>query len=139
MLSSAPLTVLGVPTSKTYADVSSLFDSSQDAATILHMPVLTTFFNPSNIDGLNPGDDGVTLWNMGMVFHEGLHGFTGMSDTQLQTALGCATVDQFKTHNLTYYCKRSPCTVLLSVHESVKWTLRQMWDGDSKATVRRYG
>ena len=35
--------------------------------------------------------------------------------------------------------KRPSCTVLLSVHESVKWTLRQMWDGDSKVTVVRCG
>jgi transposase-like protein len=37
------------------------------------------------------------------------------------------------------YRKRPSCTVLLSVHESVKWTLRQMWDGDSKVTVLRCG
>ena len=26
------------------------------------------------------------------------------------------------------YRKRTPSTVLLSVHESVRWTLQQMWD-----------
>lgn len=105
-LSNAKLTVLGVPTSQSNGTVNSIFDSSEDAATIPNMPVLTTFFNPSNMDGLAPGDDGVTLWNMGMVFHEGLHGFTGMSDVQLQRALGCATIDQFQTHNLTYYLEQ---------------------------------
>ena len=35
--------------------------------------------------------------------------------------------------------KRPICTVVISDHESVKWTLGQMWDGDSKATVRRCG
>jgi hypothetical protein len=102
-LSTAPLTVLGVPTSQSNANVKSIFDSSQDAATITGVPVLTTFFNPSNFD---TGGSGINLWNMGMVFHEGLHGFTGMSDVQLQNAFGCATVDQFKTHNLTYYLEQ---------------------------------
>jgi len=32
-------------------------------------------------------------------------------------------------------CKRPKCTVLLSVHESVRWTRRQEWSRCSRATT----
>ena len=38
-----------------------------------------------------------------------------------------------------YIGKRPKCTVLLSVHESVKWTLRQEWSRCSRATTPRCG
>jgi hypothetical protein len=41
--------------------------------------------------------------------------------------------------NIQMICKRPKCTVLLSVHESVKWTLRQEWSRCSRATTPRCG
>ncbi len=47
---------------------------------------LTVFFNPNNFNDYNYGANG---YEMGLVFHEGLHGFIGISDRDLKTALGC--------------------------------------------------
>ena len=62
---------------------------------------LTVFFNPSNFDTSNFG---ANTFNMAMTFHEGLHGFTGMDDFQLQGALGCSV--QFNSLNITDYVEQ---------------------------------
>jgi hypothetical protein len=40
---------------------------------------------------------------MAVIFHEGLHGFTGMDDLTLQQSLNCLTQDPLQTHNITNY------------------------------------
>jgi hypothetical protein len=76
------------------------FATGTAAATIPNKRPLTTFFNP---DLLVTQDGGRNLTMMGRIFHEGLHGFTGINDPGLQTRFGCMTVDPYQTQNLTVY------------------------------------
>jgi hypothetical protein len=100
--SRAPQTVLGRPSSQSNGLVMNLFGPSEDAATITGRPVLTTFFNPST-NNLLTSNSGVNNFNMAVIFHEGLHGFTGMDDLTLQQSLNCFTQDPLQTHNITNY------------------------------------
>jgi uncharacterized protein YjdB len=109
-LSTAPLSVLGVSALLTNKQVKSEFllpsgqpDPGAYAETEPGVPILTVFFNPYNFDKSNYG---INVTNMARVFHEGLHGFTAKSDTQLQQAFHCATVDQNNTTNITTYLKQ---------------------------------
>jgi hypothetical protein len=61
-------------------------DPNAYATTFPNQTPLTIFFNPNNFD---TSAYGVNLSNMGTVFHEGIHGFMGISDPDLQKALGC--------------------------------------------------
>ena len=68
---------------------------------------LTVFFNP------NPGPHGIdypteeptTSYNMAVLFHESLHGFTGKCDNDLQTAFHCTV--QLGTMNITDYVEQA--------------------------------
>jgi len=59
-----------------------------------------SFFRPAAID-LSQG--GVNDFNMGLLFHEALHGITGLGDSQLQHALGCVNQSGSNTSNITNY------------------------------------
>ena len=76
-----------------------LFGPTDTAAeTIPNRTPLTTFFNP----GLFQRDyDGANTDEMATIFHEGLHGFTGKTDSELQLALGCQ--QQVGSINITDY------------------------------------
>ena len=104
----APLSVLGSPQNGQVKDdflVNGTPDPLTDAATQIGRTPLTVFLNPFNFDtvgfGANPG-------NMAVVFHEGLHGFTGMSDVQIQGALGCTVHPPpvEKSRNITDYVEQ---------------------------------
>jgi hypothetical protein len=58
---------------------------------------------------------------MGMLFHEGLHGFTGMTDPQLQQALGCTVTPPplVNSLNITDYVKQ-----FLSIPQIVPGNIR---------------
>lgn len=111
--STAPLSVVGVSPLQRNGQVKDDFlsDPSLDAETIpskapqeeaaVATRALTVFFNPSNFDTSNFG---ANTFNMAMTFHEGLHGFTGMDDFQLQGALGCSV--QFNSLNITDYVEQ---------------------------------
>lgn len=62
---------------------------------------LLTFLRPTAI---NLSNGGVNDDNMSLLFHESLHGITGLKDTDLQTAFGCTT--KGGTHNLTDYVRQ---------------------------------
>jgi hypothetical protein len=101
-LSTAPVSLVGISSFISNAKVKDQFsDPAQDAETVLNQPQLTVFFNPSNLDKSNFG---VNTFNMAIVFHEGLHGFTGMTDGQLQSALGCTV--QIASINITDYLEQ---------------------------------
>jgi hypothetical protein len=80
-------------------DYNGLFGPTDTAAeTIPNRTPLTTFFNP----GLFQRDyDGANTDEMATIFHEGLHGFTGKTDSELQLALGCQ--QQVGSINITDY------------------------------------
>ena len=44
------------------------------------------------------------MLNMAMIFHEGFHGKIGISDSDLQKALGCNVQDD--TRNVTWYLEQ---------------------------------
>jgi hypothetical protein len=71
----------------------------ETAATEGGITPLTTFFNPNEVDYTN--DQSAISYNMAVVFHEGLHGFTGKCDPELQKAFKCTV--QLGTRNITYY------------------------------------
>ena len=77
------------------------------AATLTPSSPLQTFFRPSAIS-LDSG--GANVLNMATIFHEALHGKTGLYDSDLQKALGCTQQDD--TRNITWYLEsfvvRSP-------------------------------
>ncbi|HXE90793.1 MAG TPA: hypothetical protein VNK82_07520 [Terriglobales bacterium] len=64
---------------------------------------LKTFFRPSAID-LSQG--GVNDANLSLLFHEALHGSTGLTDIQLQQAFGCANQSGDNTYNITFYLQQ---------------------------------
>jgi hypothetical protein len=68
-----------------------------DAITCTGCYPLKTFFNATKIDLTNQG---VNDFNIGMIFHESLHGITGLVDDQLQRALGCKDTSGDDTHNI---------------------------------------
>jgi len=77
------------------------------------------FFDPNNF---NPSGYGINLHNMGVIFHDGLHGFTRLSDPDLQRALGCATVTpppDSDSSNITDYVQQ-----FLSVPETEPENIR---------------
>ena len=65
-------------------------DPLADAMTFPNKTPLTTFFNPNNF--FNKSNSGGNPEMMAMVFHEGIHGLTGLKDDQIQKELNCATV-----------------------------------------------
>jgi len=71
------------------------------AATLSPSSPLQTFFRPSTISLANGG---INLFNMSVIFHEGLHGKTGLTDSDLQKALGCKQQDD--TRNITWYMEQ---------------------------------
>ncbi len=95
-------------------------DGTTAAATIPSKTPLTTFFNPAMIDGANYGANSS---NIAMVFHEGIHGFTGITDAALQSKLGCVVHNDGASENISYFLKQfvafppladgniQPCTV----------------------------
>jgi hypothetical protein len=79
-------------------------DPAAGASTEAGVPpqTLTTFFNPGYFDYLSyPELHGANPFNMAVVFHEGLHGFTGQCDQALQTAFSCTV--STNTQNITDY------------------------------------
>jgi hypothetical protein len=108
--STAPLTVLGASSLLTNKQVKSNFltgsgqpDPDAYASTMGGQTPLTVFFNPYNFD---KSGEGVNLENMALLFHEGLHGFTNMTDVQLQNAFGCQTKSQLDSLNITDYLRQ---------------------------------
>jgi RHS repeat-associated protein len=78
--------------------VGSTFGSGTDAAAIPSAP-LTVFFNTNAISTVNFG---ANVTNESTVFHEALHGLTGMGDTSIQNALfGPSGQDMNSTLNIT--------------------------------------
>jgi hypothetical protein len=77
-------------------------DPNGDAATFPNKTPLTTFFNPYFLD---KSAFGANSANMGLLLHEGLHGWIGISDPDLQKALGCTvkTPPQGNSINITVY------------------------------------
>jgi hypothetical protein len=67
-------------------------------ATLTPSSPLQTFFRPSAI---STASGGANALNMAMIFHEGLHGKTGLGDSDIQKALGCAQQDD--SRNITWY------------------------------------
>lgn len=60
-----------------------------------------SFFRPSAID---TSEAGVNENNLALLFHEALHGITGLVDSELQPALGCKIQDD--THNISEYLRQ---------------------------------
>ena len=71
------------------------------AATALHRTPLRTFFNPNAIAITSFGE---TDGNLAVLFHEALHGLTGLGDSDLQSRLGCNVQDN--TTNITNYLRQ---------------------------------
>jgi Glucodextranase, domain B/Bacterial Ig-like domain (group 2) len=69
-----------------------------DAATTPQSSPLQIFFRPSAISLANGG---ANAFNMATIFHEGFHGKTGITDSNLQKAFGCTQQDD--TNNITWY------------------------------------
>lgn len=65
-------------------------------------PMLRVFWDPRAISGDNYGKQDM---NIATMFHEALHGFTGLNDPDLQKALGCpqTALDFGPSLNITYY------------------------------------
>jgi len=69
--------------------------TSTTAVTVTPSTPLKTFWQPgySNVDatgfgvGINPSNNGWNIYNESVVFHEALHGFTGLDDTYLEKYL----------------------------------------------------
>jgi len=69
---------------------------------------LRSFFEPRAISFDNQG---ATDFNVAMVFHEALHGFTKMNDSQLQSFLGCTEpignpLSGYDTRDITIYLQQ---------------------------------
>ena len=100
--SSGPVSLIGISSSASNQTVKQYFsDPGQDASTVVNQPQLTIFVNASNFITSNYG---VNTFNVAVIFHEGLHGFTGMNDPQLQQALGCT--QQLASINITDYLEQ---------------------------------
>jgi RHS repeat-associated protein len=61
----------------------------------------TLFLRPDAVDSSNSG---ANSRNRGLLFHEGIHGFTGRVDEDIQSALGI-TVDRNNTGNITQHIR----------------------------------
>jgi hypothetical protein len=55
--------------------------------------------------GINPASLGVNIYNESNLFHEALHGFTGLDDQELQTSLGLPQSSD--TTNISIYIKNN--------------------------------
>jgi hypothetical protein len=75
------------------------------AATERGRAPLTVFFNPTKFD---PSNYGANVPNMGTLFHEALHGFTGQDDPTLQSNLGCVVHNEpgGSSENITDYLEQ---------------------------------
>jgi hypothetical protein len=62
------------------------------------------FFEPRAIRLEYAESEVARSWNMALLFHEALHGFTKMSDADLQRFLGCTVRDD--TSNITAYLQQ---------------------------------
>jgi hypothetical protein len=85
----------------TVAHFFELSGTDTTAATLTPSNPLQTFFRPSAISLTNGG---ANVLNMATIFHEGLHGKTGLNDANLQNALGCKQQDD--TRNITWYLEQ---------------------------------
>ncbi|HEV2352363.1 MAG TPA: hypothetical protein VG028_21215, partial [Terriglobia bacterium] len=76
----------------------------RSATTVMPSPAKqgpTIFFDPYFICKENSASN-TGIWNQALLFHEALHGFYGLNDTSIQSALGL-TVDPDNTSNITDY------------------------------------
>ena len=57
--------------------------------------------------GIDPGKDGANIFNESNLFHETLHGFTGLGDWEIQGALMGSTQQGLPSVNVSIYIKNS--------------------------------
>jgi len=99
-------------------DVKDAFTSTTDALTMTPGNPLLTFFRPESIGSSSSGQN---LGNEALIFHEALHGFTGLQDDPILTSLGMNWASHASC-SITVRIQNAVLSHAVGLDPSVQWS-----------------